>query len=35
MPNLEVLKNVLHMYKKKKKNGDGNLGTQAICKYYE
>lgn len=35
MPNLEVLKNVLHMYQTLEKNGDGNLGTQAICKYYE
>ena len=35
MPNLEVLKDVLHMYETLEKNGDGDLGTQAICKYYE
>lgn len=35
MPNLEVLKNVLHMYQTLEKNGDSDLGTQAICKYYE
>ncbi len=35
MPNLEVLKDVLHMYETLERNGDGDLGTQAICKYYE
>ena len=35
MPNLKVLKDVLEIYEKQKKNGDGDLGTQAICKYYE
>ncbi|PRM87860.1 oxidoreductase [Aliarcobacter cryaerophilus] len=35
MPNLKVLKDVLHMYETLEKNGDGDLGTQAICKYYE
>ena len=34
-PNLKVLKNVLEMYETLEKNGDGDLGTQAICKYYE
>lgn len=35
MPNLKVLKDVLHMYETLEKKGDGDLGTQAICKYYE
>ncbi|WP_323659443.1 NAD(P)-dependent oxidoreductase [Aliarcobacter butzleri] len=35
MPNLKVLKDVLEIYETLEKNGDGNLGTQAICKYYE
>ncbi len=35
MPNLKVLKDVLDMYENLEKNGDGDLGTQAICKYYE
>lgn len=34
-PNLKVLKDVLEMYETLEKNGDGDLGTQAICKYYE
>lgn len=32
---LKVLKDVLDMYETLEKNGDGDLGTQAICKYYE
>jgi 2-hydroxy-3-oxopropionate reductase len=32
---LKVLKDVLEMYETLEKNGDGDLGTQAICKYYE
>ncbi len=35
VPNLKVLKDVLEMYETLEKNGDGDLGTQAICKYYE
>ncbi|KLE04199.1 NAD(P)-dependent oxidoreductase [Aliarcobacter butzleri] len=35
MPNLKVLKDVLEIYEALEKNGDGDLGTQAICKYYE
>ncbi len=35
MPNLKVLKDVLEMYETLEENGDGDLGTQAICKYYE
>lgn len=35
VPNLEVLEDVLKMYETLEKNGDGDLGTQAICKYYE
>lgn len=35
MPNLKVLKDVLEIYGTLEKNGDGDLGTQAICKYYE
>lgn len=35
MPNLKVLKDVLEMYETLEQNGDGDLGTQAICKYYE
>ncbi|MFX4241843.1 NAD(P)-dependent oxidoreductase [Aliarcobacter butzleri] len=35
MPNLKVLKEVLEMYETLEENGDGDLGTQAICKYYE
>lgn len=34
-PNLKVLKDVLEMYETLETNGDGDLGTQAICKYYE
>ena len=34
-PNLKVLKDVLEIYETLEKNGDGDLGTQAICKYYE
>lgn len=33
--NLKVLKDVLQMYESLEKNGDGDLGTQAICKFYE
>ncbi|OEF97106.1 NAD(P)-dependent oxidoreductase [Desulfuribacillus alkaliarsenatis] len=33
--NLEVLKNVLNMYKKLEEQGLGDLGTQALIKYYE
>lgn len=35
VPNLKVLEDVLEMYETLEKNGDGDLGTQAICKYYE
>lgn len=35
MPNLKVLKDVLEIYETLEKNGDGDLGTQAIYKYYE
>lgn len=35
VPNLKVLKDVLEMYETLEKDGDGDLGTQAICKYYE
>ncbi|WP_123377351.1 NAD(P)-dependent oxidoreductase [Aliarcobacter butzleri] len=35
MPNLKVLKDVLEIYETLENNGDGDLGTQAICKYYE
>ncbi|MCT7552782.1 NAD(P)-dependent oxidoreductase [Aliarcobacter butzleri] len=35
MPNLKVLKDVLEIYETLEENGDGDLGTQAICKYYE
>ncbi|MFW2597859.1 NAD(P)-dependent oxidoreductase [Aliarcobacter butzleri] len=35
MPNLKVLKDVLDIYETLERNGDGDLGTQAICKYYE
>ncbi|QKF73247.1 beta-hydroxyacid dehydrogenase, MmsB/GarR family [Aliarcobacter faecis] len=35
VPNLKVLNDVLEMYETLEKNGDGDLGTQAICKYYE
>ena len=35
VPTLKVLKDVLEMYETLEKNGDGDLGTQAICKYYE
>lgn len=35
MPNLKVLKDVLEIYETLETNGDGDLGTQAICKYYE
>ena len=34
-PTLKVLKDVLEMYETLEKNGNGDLGTQAICKYYE
>lgn len=34
-PQLKVLKDVLEMYETLEKNGDGDLGTQAICKFYE
>jgi 2-hydroxy-3-oxopropionate reductase len=34
-PQLIVLKDVLEMYETLEKNGDGDLGTQAICKFYE
>jgi 3-hydroxyisobutyrate dehydrogenase len=33
--NLKVLQDVIEMYETLEKNGDGDLGTQAICKYYE
>ncbi len=33
--NLKVLKDVLEMYESLEKNGDGELGTQALCKFYE
>lgn len=33
--NLKVLEDVLEMYETLEKNGDGDLGTQALCKYYE
>lgn len=32
---LKVLKDVLEMYETLEKNGDGDLGTQALCKFYE
>jgi 3-hydroxyisobutyrate dehydrogenase len=35
VPNLKVLKDVLKMYETLEQNGDGNLGTQSIYKYYE
>ncbi|WP_258237585.1 MULTISPECIES: NAD(P)-dependent oxidoreductase [Arcobacteraceae] len=35
VPNLKVLTDVLEMYETLERNGDGDLGTQAICKYYE
>ena len=35
VPTLKVLKDVLEMYETLEKNGDGDLGTQSICKYYE
>lgn len=35
MPQLKVLSDVLHMYEKLENDGDGELGTQALCKYYE
>lgn len=35
VPNLKVLEEVLHMYETLEKNGDGDLGTQALCKFYE
>ncbi|MDC7243324.1 MAG: NAD(P)-dependent oxidoreductase [Sphaerochaetaceae bacterium] len=35
VPNLKVLEDVLDMYETLEKNGDGDLGTQALCKYYE
>ncbi|WP_419678455.1 NAD(P)-dependent oxidoreductase [Aliarcobacter lanthieri] len=35
VPNLKVLNDVLEMYEALEKNGDGDLGTQALCKYYE
>ncbi|RXJ60944.1 oxidoreductase [Candidatus Marinarcus aquaticus] len=33
--NLKVLEDVLEMYETLEKKGDGDLGTQALCKYYE
>ena len=33
--NLKVLQDVIEMYETLEKNGDGDLGTQAICKFYE
>ncbi len=33
--NLKVLKDVLEMYESLEKNGDGELGTHALCKFYE
>ena len=33
--NLKVLQDVIEMYSTLEKNGDGDLGTQAICKFYE
>ena len=35
MPNLKVLKDVLEMYERLEEKGDGDLGTQALCKFYE
>jgi 3-hydroxyisobutyrate dehydrogenase len=35
VPNLRVLKEVINMYETLERNGDGDLGTQAICKFYE
>lgn len=35
MPNLKVLKEVLQMYETLEEKGDGDLGTQALCKFYE
>lgn len=35
MPNLKVLKEVLEMYETLEEKGDGDLGTQALCKFYE
>ena len=32
---LKVLKDVLEMYETLEKKGDGELGTQALCKFYE
>ena len=34
-PNLVVLKDVLNIYKSLEDDGFGELGTQAICKFYE
>ena len=33
--NLKVLQDVIEMYETLERNGDGDLGTQAICKFYE
>ena len=35
VPDLKVLKDVLEMYESLEKNGDGDLGTQALCKFYK
>lgn len=35
VPHLKVLEDVLAMYEKLEEKGDGDLGTQALCKYYE
>lgn len=35
VPNLKVLKDVLEMYEALEEKGDGDLGTQALCKFYE
>ncbi|MFA7083484.1 MAG: NAD-binding protein [Arcobacteraceae bacterium] len=35
VPNLKVLEEVLEMYKALEEKGDGDLGTQALCKFYE
>lgn len=35
VPNLKVLEEVLKMYSTLEKDGDGDLGTQALCKFYE
>ncbi len=35
VPHLKVLEEVLEMYATLEKKGDGDLGTQALCKFYE